>query len=101
MPKWSLPVHPSQIYAAINAALLALLIWHLQPLPKRDGVAFVVAIGCYAVSRFVLEWVRSDEAGQLGTSFTISQWIAMASGLIAVLAIVSLQRMPAKRAWSW
>ncbi len=101
MPQWSLPVHPSQIYAAINAALLALLIWHLQPLPKRDGVAFVVAIGCYAVSRFVLEWVRSDEAGQLGTSFTISQWIAMASGLIAVLALVSLQRMPAKRAWSW
>lgn len=101
LPERSLPVHPSQIYAAINGLLLCLLIWLLQPLPHRDGIAFLTAILLYAISRFLLEGIRSDEAGQLGTEFTIAQLISFASGTVAVIGLVTLMIRPAKRAWDW
>ncbi len=101
LPPSSLPVHPSQIYAALNALLLCLLILLFQPFPRRDGVAFLTAILLYAVSRFLLEGVRSDEAGQLGTNFTISQLISMASGIAAIIGFALLLWRPAKRVWSW
>lgn len=101
LPTQSLPTHPSQLYASFNALLLCLLVWYLQPLPSRDGVAFLVAVLLYALSRFLLEWVRSDEAGQLGTQLTISQLIAIGSGVLAVLALVLIYRRPAGRAWQW
>ncbi|MCA9128130.1 MAG: prolipoprotein diacylglyceryl transferase [Planctomycetales bacterium] len=100
-PQSSLPVHPTQIYAAINALLLCILIWFLQPLTKRDGTVFLVAILLYAVSRFVLEGIRSDEIGQLGTSLTIAQLVAIGSALTAVIGIAALRALPARRAWSW
>lgn len=101
LPAQSLATHPSQIYASINALLLCLLVWQLQPLPRRDGVTFLVAIMLYALSRFLLELVRSDEAGQLGTSLTIAQLIALGSGLVAGIGLLVLWRRPRGRAWKW
>jgi phosphatidylglycerol:prolipoprotein diacylglycerol transferase len=101
LPALSLPTHPSQIYASINALLLCLLIWHIQPLPRRDGVTFCLAVVLYAFSRFLLEGVRSDEAGQFGTSLTIAQIVGLVSGLTALLAWWALSRFPRGRAWTW
>ena len=99
LPSHSLPTHPSQLYASLNALLLCLLVWHLQPLPSRDGVAFLVAILLYALSRFLLEWVRSDEGGQLGTQLTISQLIAIGSGVVAAVALGLVYQRAPGRAW--
>jgi phosphatidylglycerol---prolipoprotein diacylglyceryl transferase len=99
LPPYSLPVHPSQIYAAINAALLCWFIWKLLPVASHDGLTFLVAVFLYGVSRFVLEGIRSDEAGQLGTSLTISQWIGMITAIICAILAVILLRTPMKRAW--
>ena len=101
MPEYSLPVHPSQVYAAINAAFLCGLVWLLQPVMHKDGQAFSLAILLYALSRFVLEGVRSDESGQLGTSLSIAQLVAIGSGLAAALALVALFFRPSQRAWKW
>lgn len=101
LPPQSLPVHPSQIYASINALLLCLLIWQLQPLPNRDGVAFLIAILLYAISRFLLEGVRSDEMGQLGTSLTIAQWVSLVSGSVALVGLWAVRWLPAGREWQW
>ncbi len=101
MPASSLPVHPSQIYAAINALLLCMLIWYLQPVGTRDGQIFLIAILLYALSRFVLEGVRSDEAGQLGTSLSVAQLVAIGSGLTAIVGLVLLSRLPKARQWTW
>ena len=101
LPAWSLPTHPSQIYASINALLLCLLVWHLQPVPRRDGVTFLAAICLYAVSRFLLEGIRSDEAGQLGTPFSIAQLIALASLALAIPAFWVASRIPPGRFWKW
>ncbi len=101
LPDWSLPVHPSQIYACVNALLLCLLVWHVQPLPRRDGVAFSIAILLYALSRFLLEGIRSDEGGQLGTPFTIAQLVAIGSGLAAMIALLGIYKLPPGRSWEW
>ncbi|MFN3192727.1 MAG: prolipoprotein diacylglyceryl transferase [Aureliella sp.] len=101
LPHTSLPTHPSQIYSAINAALLCALIWWLQPFPRHDGVVFAASISLYAASRFVLEWVRSDESGQLGTSLTISQLISLGAMTLAIAAILWLRSQTPGRSWNW
>lgn len=101
LPERSLPTHPSQIYSATNALLLCILIWFLQPLPSRDGVAFCVAILLYALSRFLLEGVRSDEAGQLGTTMTIAQLVAILSVFLASMGLIAIYRLPSGRSWTW
>ena len=101
LPPRSLPVHPSQIYAAIDALLLCLLMWLWQPIPTRDGIVFFSAILIHAVSRFMLELIRSDESGQLGTDLTIAQLISLALGSISVVSLIYLIRQPAKRIWNW
>ncbi len=101
LPDRSLPVHPSQIYSTVDALLLCLLTWLLQPLVHRDGLVFLFGVILYAISRFLVEWIRDDELGQFGTQFTISQWIAMATGSLAALGFFFLVRKPAYRAWAW
>jgi phosphatidylglycerol:prolipoprotein diacylglycerol transferase len=77
LPSESLPVHPTQIYAAINALLLAILLWVLFPLRPRDGFVFAVLATLYPISRFLLEIIRTDEPGQFGTALSISQCVSL------------------------
>jgi phosphatidylglycerol:prolipoprotein diacylglycerol transferase len=48
----------------------------------------------HPISRFLLEMIRSDEPGQFGTAFTISQWFSI--GFLAVAAILwwYIERQP-------
>jgi len=101
LPSKSLKTHPSQIYSAINAALLCVLIWFLQPFTSRDGMVFCIAILLYTSSRFLMELVRSDEASQLGTGLTIAQLFSIAAIVTAGLGLLWLKKMPAKRVWHW
>lgn len=74
---WSLPIHPAQLYATVDAAILAWLAVAFTPLAKRDG-------GCVRprahaspdLAAFLLEMIRIDEAPALGTPFSISQVVA-------------------------
>ena len=101
LPGWSLPVHPSQIYSAIDAFLLCWLIYFLQPWVPRDGQAFLAAVVFHSVARFTLELIRSDEAGQFGTALTIAQWISIVAGALAIVALFLMNTRPARRAWPW
>ncbi len=86
LPKRSLPVHPTQLYSAVNAALLCLLLYSLFRLRPRDGVVFAVAMTIYPITRFLLEMIRDDEPGRLGTPLTISQLVS----LLALALVVCL-----------
>ncbi len=90
LPERSLPTHPSQIYAAINAALLSGFLFCLWPNVRRDGIVFGLGWAMYGVSRMIEEWIRIDEAGQFGTSLSIAQWISL-GGIAAGLAILAIQ----------
>lgn len=101
LPPRSLPVHPSQVYSAIDAALLCWLMWLWQPLPLRDGIVFFTGLGVHGTSRFLIELIRSDESGQLGTSLTIAQWISLCLITISLTSLIYLVRQIPHRAWNW
>ncbi len=85
-PDRSLPVQPTQIYSSINAFLLFLTLWLFFPYRWKNGQVIFLTLGLYAISRFVLELIRTDEGGFLGTWLTISQWGSVVS-ILAVLAL--------------
>lgn len=74
---WSLPVHPAQLYAAIDAAILAVLACLATPLARRDGQVFALVLTLHPISRLLLEAIRVDEPPALGTSLSISQLVSL------------------------
>lgn len=82
------PLHPTQIYSSIDGFLLALVTAIFYWYRKHPGD--VLALGCmlYSITRFLMEFLRADEMGQLGTGLTISQLYSIgifAMGLILLL----------------
>ena len=82
LPERSARTHPTQIYSAINALLLCIVLWYFWTLKRRDGQVFALMLILYPIGRFLMEIVRQDEAGQFGTGLTISQLVS----LVMVLA---------------
>jgi phosphatidylglycerol:prolipoprotein diacylglycerol transferase len=85
-PARSVPIHATQLYAAIDAALLAAVLWLFYPFRRKDGEVFALLVTIHPISRFLLEMIRSDEPGQFGTEFTISQWLSL--GILAAAAVL-------------
>jgi phosphatidylglycerol:prolipoprotein diacylglycerol transferase len=85
-PARSVPVHATQLYAAIDAGLLALVLWLYYPFRRRNGEVFALLVTLHPISRFVLEAIRDDEAGQLGTGLTIAQLLSLA--ILAAAAVL-------------
>jgi phosphatidylglycerol:prolipoprotein diacylglycerol transferase len=83
---WSLPVHPAQLYAAIDAALLSVLAVCYTPLARRDGEVFALVLTLHPISRLLLEAIRIDEPPALGTALSISQLVAVA--MLAAAAVL-------------
>jgi phosphatidylglycerol:prolipoprotein diacylglycerol transferase len=94
LPDRSGPLHPTQIYSSVNAALLALLLWAYFPFRRRDGEVFALMLSIYPVTRFLLERIRIDEPGQWGTGLTISQWVSLGIFALGALLWVYLSRQP-------
>jgi len=93
-PPWSLPVHPAQLYAAIDAALLAWLAAAFTPWARRDGAVFALVLTLHPISRILLEMIRVDEAPALGTPLSISQLISVVLLACAAVAWGSLWNRP-------
>jgi len=64
---WSLAVHPAQLYAAIDAMILALVAIAFTPWARREGEVFALVLTLHPVSRMLLEAIRVDEPPALGT----------------------------------
>jgi len=82
----SLPLHPAQLYAAIDAAILAAVALAFTPLARRAGEVFALVLTLHPVSRILLEVIRVDEPPALGTPLSISQLVSLA--LLAAAAVV-------------
>lgn len=85
-------LHPTQIYSSINGFVLALVTGVYYWYRKHAGDVF--ALGCllYAVTRVQIEFLRADEMGQLGTSFTISQFYSLGITLLGILLLYANRR---------
>lgn len=91
LPARSLQTHPTQIYSAINASLLCLVLWFYWTVRTRDGEVFGLMLILYSIGRFLMELIRQDELGQFGTQLTISQWVSIAMILIG-FAVITFAR---------
>jgi phosphatidylglycerol:prolipoprotein diacylglycerol transferase len=94
LPQRSKPIHPTQIYSTINAGLLCLLLWAFYPLRRRDGEVFALTLTLYPITRILLEHIRTDEPGQLGTSLTISQILSLVLLAAATALWIYILRRP-------
>src|SRR5262249_31275109 len=59
---WSLPVHPTQLYSALDGLILLLLLSAYYPLRRRDGEVMALLMVTYPITRFLIEYLRNDEA---------------------------------------
>ncbi len=85
-PERSLPVHPTQLYSVVNASVLCLLLLAYTPFRRRDGEVVALMLTVYAVTRYLLEDIRTDEAPIFFTGLSISQNVS----LLLLLAIAVL-----------
>ncbi len=89
----SLPVHPTQIYeSAASLGIAAFLLLYLHGRKRYDGHVFLAFTALYAAARFLIEFLRSDDRGEL-FSLSTSQLIGL--GLI-VVAVVAHRRLGAR-----
>jgi phosphatidylglycerol:prolipoprotein diacylglycerol transferase len=93
---WSLPVHPTQLYAFVDGIIICMLILSFIPLRKRDGEAFALLLIAYAITRFLIEQLRADEAIFLA-GMTISQSISAVLLAVGCVLWFALKRLSATR----
>lgn len=89
-------LHPAQIYSSVLAFLLGgFLMWFFR---RRPFEGAVLALGwiIYPINRFVLEIIRFDEPGRLGTSFTFSQLMSMGLFVTGCVFMFWLQKKNGK-----
>jgi phosphatidylglycerol:prolipoprotein diacylglycerol transferase len=92
-PARSRPVHPTQLYSSFNAVLLCLLAIAYYPLRRRHGQVIALLLSIYALTRFLLEVIRTDEPGFLA-GLTISQNISILVSIGMVMLWIYIQRQP-------
>jgi phosphatidylglycerol:prolipoprotein diacylglycerol transferase len=94
LPRRSLPVHPTQIYSALNALAIFFFLWVYYPFRMRDGQVFAWLITIYPVTRFLEEIIRTDEPPQFGTGMSISQLVSIGVMIAAAALWAYLYRRP-------
>ncbi len=92
---YSLPIHPTQLYASIDGLVLCLLLSAYFPLRRRDGEVMALLMVAYPVTRFLIELLRNDE-GAYFAGLTISQNISVALFLAGLAFWMWLLRQPAQ-----
>ncbi len=94
----SLPVHPTQLYAVIDALLIALLLHLIFMRRRQQGMVFGLIFLFYAVGRYIEEMIRGDNPSDwnlAGMSLTMSQVISIYTFIFAVVYLIILYRLPA------
>jgi phosphatidylglycerol:prolipoprotein diacylglycerol transferase len=93
----STPIHPTQLYSAIDAFLLLFVLLAYEPFQRRDGAQLALLLTLHPISRFLLEVVRIDEASMFGTGLSISQLISIAALAGAAILWYFVLRQPRRQ----
>ena len=88
-----IPLHPTQLYEA-GAELLILGVLLLTERKGRPfaGRTFWLYMLLYAISRFIIEFYRGDDARHDLGMFSTSQFISIILAPLAIVMLVSLAR---------
>ncbi|MBK8267854.1 MAG: prolipoprotein diacylglyceryl transferase [Planctomycetes bacterium] len=89
----SKPVHPTQLYAVINAFLISWLLSTLFYYRKRHGILLGWFLLIYSVARVFEEAVRQDNPLDIG-GVTISQAVSIVTFLVGLGWMILMYRLP-------
>lgn len=89
----SKPVHPTQLYAVVNAFLLSWLLSTIFYYRKRHGVVLGWFLLIYSVSRIFEEAVRQDNPLDIG-GITISQAVSIVTFASGLAWMFLMYRLP-------
>ena len=89
----SLYVHPAQLYASVNAFLLAFLLNAIFHRRKRHGILVGILFILYPITRIVLEAIRADNPLDTG-GLTVSQAVSVAGIVFGILWLLWIYRQP-------
>lgn len=90
----SRPVHPTQIYSAIDALLLCAFLLAYYPFRRRDGEVIAWLLTIHPITRGLLEIIRADEAQVFRTGLTISQVVGFGIFLLGAALWLYLWKQP-------
>jgi len=90
----SIPIHPTQIYSAIDGFLLLFVLLAYEPFQRRSGELLALLLTLHPISRFLLEVIRIDEASMFGTGLSISQLISIVALAGAAVLWAYILRQP-------
>jgi phosphatidylglycerol---prolipoprotein diacylglyceryl transferase len=86
------PLHPTQLYeAGAEFIILMVLLWSERKGRPFAGRTFWLYMLLYAISRFIIEFFRGDERGNVGI-FSTSQFISLLLFPLAIAMLVYLSR---------
>ncbi len=94
LPSRALPVQAAQVISSVGALLLCLALCGLSWFRLRTGAVMMIGFASYAVLRFAMEMIRVDEAGQFGTSLSISQWVSIVVFTLSAAGLLWIYRQP-------
>ena len=98
-----LPVHPTQLYSSVTAAILSLVLYGLWrrsnraeksgrfPFITKPGSTFSVMFILYGLMRFSVELLRDDNPFELG-GLTISQLLSIGLALLGTALVLFFAR---------
>jgi phosphatidylglycerol:prolipoprotein diacylglycerol transferase len=87
---YSLPVHPTQIYELLAGLFIFGLCMYMRKVRKFSGQVFVTWVLGYGVLRSIIELYRDDDDRGVYGGISTSQWIGMASAVLAIVLLVKL-----------
>ncbi len=92
-----IPLHPTQLYSAINNLIIFAVLLIFRRYKKYDGQLFWIYVLLYGITRSIIEGFRGDYRGQtiLGM-LSISQAIGGIMAVIAIVMMVILGRRAAR-----
>ncbi len=76
----NVPVHPTQLYAALSSLVILGILLQLRKIMRRPGHLFVAYLGLYSIARFLLEFTRAGATGRFMKSIpglTIAQFASL------------------------
>jgi len=93
----NIPLHPTQIYESAGTFIIfGFLMWRLS-MPHMAGRVILEYLGIYAALRFVIEFFRADDRGDVFNGlFSTSQFIAIITFAASVFLYFYLRRRAGK-----
>jgi phosphatidylglycerol:prolipoprotein diacylglycerol transferase len=89
------PLHPTQLYESISEFVIFAILYRMSSKRHVDGTIIATYLILYGAVRFVVEFYRFHEQGNLwGTPLDTSQWISLALFLTGALFLFRTRATP-------